>query len=226
MYNNKRDISGHNPDIIKFMKEKKKIFESWGFEVNFLRAKKDYLDIFYHKLCRSPIPERVGMTWGFGSGKKGQCSIKRDCKQKPINDWNKTHKNEHIVEYIGIAIDEPERLESMHKTLKNGVSLLEKYNFTEADARKLCEDNNMLSPQYSLADGLQKRDGCWFCPNAKLHEHIDIYTKMPEIWEEYVVLEDTPNLAYPKWTCYSKQTLHERDAEVRKEACNISKNKQ
>lgn len=212
MYDLKRDISGHNPDIIRFIYKKKQIFEDWGYNVQILRAETDYLDNFWHKLTRSPDPDRVGKTWGFVPSRI--CAIKRECKLKPINAWVRDHANENTLRYIGIAIDEPSRLTALHKETDN-ISLLERYGYTEADAMALCEANDMLSPQYNMP-GL-KRDGCWFCPNAKLCEHKAIYKEMPEIWKEYVELEKTPDLAYPKWNTYSDQTLAERDILVRQD---------
>jgi hypothetical protein len=212
MFDLKRNISGHNPQIIKFIYEKKQIFESWGYTVQILRADTDYLDNFWHKLSRSPKPERVGKTWGFVPG--GICAIKRDCKLKPINQWNEQHARDNRIQYIGIAIDEPSRLEAVHKQ-PDQISLLEKYGYTENDAMNLCRKYNMVSPQYSM-EGL-KRDGCWFCPNAKLCEHKAIYKEMPAVWQEYVALEQTPNLAYPKWNPYTTQTLKDRDELIRKE---------
>lgn len=210
-----KNISGINPEIINFIYDKKRIFESWGYEVNILRAKKTYLDIFYHKLKRSPIPERIGMTWGFGPCVKGMCSIKRDLKLKPMIDWKKDHIDIDQTEYIGLALDEPKRLRSMHESNPNAMSLLEKYQFIENDAKDLCIKYNMLSPQYSLNDGKQGRDGCWFCPYAKLCEHELIARVHPTAWRKYVSLENEKNLAYPKWNCYTDETLHDRDEQIR-----------
>ncbi len=209
MFDKKHNISAHNPDIINFIYDKKKVFESWGYKVLILRAEKDFLDVFYHKLSRSKDPSRVGMTYGFPIS--GRCAVKRDCKEKPINEWKKANIGPNDVEYIGIAIDEPKRLISMHK--KNNLSLLEIYGYTEVDAKKLCAKYDMLSPQYLLMNGTksQNRDGCWCCPNAKLCEHKVIKERMPKVWKQYVELENTPNLSLPKWNPYSKETLHDRD---------------
>lgn len=213
MFDLKRNISGHNPDIIKFIYEKKKVFESWGYNVEILRAETDYLDNFWHKLSlRTKDPSRRGLTWGFVPSKI--CAIKRDCKIKPIHKWIKTHAKENLIHYIGIAKDEPVRLKALYKQPCQ-VSLLWKYGYTEADAMELCRENDMLSPQYFLFPNKLTRDGCWFCPNAKLCEHKAIYEQMPDIWQEYVELEQTPNLAYPKWNPYTDQTLAERDALIR-----------
>lgn len=213
MYDLKRNISGHNPEIIDFIYEKKKVFESWGYNVEVLRSKdKDFLTNFYHKLTRSPDPKRVGMTYGFVSS-SGICAIRRDCKLKLIDEWSELHSMDNQMQYVGIALDESKRLKSLHKQ-PDRVSLLEKFGYTEDMAMELCRKYDMVSPQYFLP-GIT-RDGCWFCPNAKLCEHKYIYERMPEIWEEYVALEDIPNLAYPKWNCYSKETLKERNLIIQK----------
>lgn len=54
-----------------------------------------------------------------------------------------------IVQYLGIAADEPERIE---RHTKPGVILpLVKMGWTEADCRKWCEENDLLSPIYTTA---------------------------------------------------------------------------
>ncbi len=215
MFDIKNNISGHNPDIIKFIYATKKRFEEWGFNVNILHAdgkRKDFLDFFYHKMGKSrQHPEHEGMIYGFPAS--GICGIKRDLKMKPLDDWKKAHKNDEHIDYVGIAQDEPKRLESLYKT-PNTVSLLDVYGYTEEMARKLCEQYDMLSPQYFLNSGKQRRDGCWFCPNAKLCEHEAIKKAYPEAWRQYVELENVPNVAYPKWNCFAKETLHDRDAKM------------
>ncbi len=221
MFDKEKGISGHNPEIIKFIYEKKEIFESWGYNVEILHSDKDYLNVFYHKLKRSPDPARVGLTHGFVPS--GICAVKRDCKLKPINKWYKEHASHNIVQYIGIAIDEAKRLESLHK-MDDTISLLERYNYTEDDAMNLCKDYDMVSPQYLMAG--MKRDGCWFCPNAKLCEHAAIAKKYPEAWEKYVSMESEPNLAYPRWNVFAKETLHERDAMIKAGITVIEKKKQ
>ncbi len=216
MFDIQHNISGHNPDIIDFIYEKKSIFESWGYEVNILHAngkRKDFLDFFYHTMGKSRThPEHEGMRYGFPAS--GLCGVKRDLKLKPIEDFKKSMADVEHIDYVGIAKDEPDRLISLYKE-PNTMSLLDKYGYTEEDAKNLCVKYDMLSPQYLLADGKQKRDGCWFCPNAKLCEHEAIRNRLPKAWEKYVSLETEPNVAYPKWNCFSKETLHDRDEILR-----------
>jgi len=150
MFDAKNGISGTNPEIRRFIYSKKKIFESWGYTVEIIRADgkyKDFLDVFYHPLGKKAAPEKVGKKHGFPLP-KGKCAIKRELKEMPIKEWKKQNKGE-MLEYIGIAIDERERLESMHKE-QNKASLLEKYGYSEDDARAICVRYDMLSPQYEL----------------------------------------------------------------------------
>ena len=54
-----------------------------------------------------------------------------------------------IVQYLGIAADEPERIE--RHTKPGFVLPLVKIGWTEADCRKWCEENDLLSPIYTTA---------------------------------------------------------------------------
>jgi 3'-phosphoadenosine 5'-phosphosulfate sulfotransferase (PAPS reductase)/FAD synthetase len=214
MFDAKNNVSGHNPDIIQFMHQKADIFRSWGYNVEFLHAsgkRKDFLDFFYHKMGKSRIhPEHEGMIYGFPAS--GICGVKRDLKLQPLDEFKKRMNEEAHIDYVGIAKDEPGRLESLYKN-PNTVSLLDRYGYTEADAKALCEQYDMLSPQYYLKTNgkAQNRDGCWFCPNAKLCEHEAIKKANPKAWKKYVSLEDVPGVCYTKWNCFSKETLHQRD---------------
>ena len=216
MFDNKKNISGYNPDIIHFIYEKKEIFESWGYKVFILRSEDDFLTRFHGPLKRCPDPARNGLLRGFPLQDR-KCWVKRDLKVKPIQRFYKTLDSDYI-NYIGLAFDEFERYENYKLTDSHAESLLVKYRLTESDAKALCSKYDMLSPQYKLSGGTQKRDGCWFCPYAKDCEHEAIMKAYPEAWTTYVALEDEPNLGYPKWYGYSKETLHERDRRLRNTA--------
>lgn len=196
MYDITRNISGENPQHMEFVMNKAKpLFESWGYKVIILHGERDYLQSF-HRIMERPIKhmEHKGMQYGFPIS--GRCSIKRDCKMKPIKQFYKSIYDDYI-DYVGIAVDEPKRLESMHKS-RYKISLLEKYGYTEEMAKDLCREYDLLSPSYELT----KRGGCWFCPNAKLCEHREIREKFPDIWNEFISLESEVNVAQPKWSTY------------------------
>lgn len=192
MYDLKRNISGDNPEHIKFIREvAKPLFENWGYPVHILRADRDYLS-FFNKIMENPkkYPERKGKKFGFPV--YGMCEVKRDLKLKPMNDFYNQFGND-LVQYVGICADEINRLESL-RNIKNRISILEKYGYTEEIARQKCVDYGLLSPCYKYS----KRGGCWFCPNAKLAEHRQIKRLYPDVWEEFVSLENDPNIANDK----------------------------
>ena len=75
----------------------------------------------------------------------GKCAVQRDCKVKPLERYKETLPP-GTVRYIGIASDEQDRLLRLDGAQK--ISLLEKYDYTEQDARSLCEKAGLLSPIY------------------------------------------------------------------------------
>lgn len=97
-------------------------------------------------------------------------------------------KKQHgeIVQYVGIALDEPKRL----ARLKDGkISLLAKYGYTEADAFDIDRTHGLLSPIYDWTS----RNGCWFCPSAKVPELAHIKEHHPHLWERLRELDRQPN---------------------------------
>lgn len=174
-----KNISGELPEHIDFVKNKlKKTCESWGYPFKIVKSDKTYLDCFYHVSSRG---KRMGRIQGFPMS--GRCAVNRDCKVKPIRDYLKT-QHEELVQYIGIAADEPKRMKRLDGQTK--ISLLKKYNYTEKMAYELCEKYNLLSPVYKFTD----RGGCWFCPNAKLCELRHLRMNYPEFFEKLLSLEE------------------------------------
>lgn len=141
-----KNISAELPEHRDFIYDKAiPLFEKWGYKVTVLRSDKTYSDCFYHVATKG---KRVGKTLGFPMA--GKCLINRDCKIKPIKDYWK-HKQENVVRYIGIAIDEPKRLDRIANT-ENKISLLEKYGYTEDIAKTKCIEYGLLSPIYAFTN--------------------------------------------------------------------------
>lgn len=216
MYDNKRGISGENPRHIDFIKNKAKpLFESWGYEVHILHAEKDYLDCFYH-ICEKPrkVMSNKGKYTGFAP--RGLCNVKRDCKIKPMNDFYRSIK-EPYMKYVGICIDEPKRLESLHKDNQQ-ISLLEKYGYTEEMAYELCKEYGLLSPCYELS----KRGGCWFCPNAGDCELRNLRDNHNHLWQKLLDLENEHNTIGNIWNTLTKTSIHDKDEQFRLEDAQMT----
>lgn len=119
------------------------------------------------------------------------CTINRECKLKPIHDYYRQFKDREIVQYVGIAIDEPKRLARLSKKGNiDKVSLLQKYGYTEDMAKAKCLEYELLSPIY----GGGNRNGCWFCPSVRIKDLAKFKLNHPNLWEELKILSKTPNL--------------------------------
>ncbi len=133
-----------------------------------------------------------GKIYGFPIG--GKCLINRDCKVAPIRKHlaklaggcRRVRKN--IVQYIGIAKNEPSRLGRIDGSRK--ISLLDKYGFTETMAKAKCEEYGLLSPIYQSGT----RNGCWFCPNCSIKQFGVFRNKHLDLWNELLELGQTRNL--------------------------------
>ena len=198
-----KTISGEVPEHLDFIYHTAiPKLERMGVKVRVLRAEKTYVDLFTGTVTRGP---KKGMLRAFPIC--GKCYVQRDCKIKPICRYQKSLPAD-TVQYIGIAHDERERLLRM---TGQQVSLLEKYHFTEEDAKQLCRKAGLLSPVYEFTD----RGGCWFCPNARKKELRHLYDHHPELWERMLELQALPGKVSEKFN--RTDTFSDIDARFRME---------
>lgn len=198
-----KTISGEVPEHRDFIYTKGiPALERMGIKVTILRSEKTYVDLFTGRVTRGP---KKGMVRSFPVC--GKCYVQRDCKLKPILRYRKTLPPD-TVQYIGYAKDEQERLLRLEG---RQVSLLEKYNCTEQDAKELCRQAGLLSPIYQFTN----RGGCWFCPNAKRKELRHLYDHHPELWARMLELQALPGKVTEKFN--RTQRFSDIDAMFREE---------
>lgn len=185
-----KETTGEVPEHRDFIYDKLKPFceNELGVKFTILHAPKTYDDIFHHIIVRGPHKgEKRGFVWA------GMCAANRECKVNPMQKYNKSLSPD-TVSYVGIAVDEPKRLARLEGTSK--VSLLDKYGYTEADALKLCADHDLLSPIYEHS----RRNGCWFCPNARDAELRHMITHHPEMFDRLIEWEHEDNVFHRRLT--------------------------
>ena len=177
------EISGEFPEHRDFIYNVAipKLKELYGLETIVLRSPQTMWKDFHTVRVRGST---AGLLRGFPI--PGLCTINRDCKIPPIKKYLKK-QSEDVIQYVGIAVDEPKRLKRLEGT--NKVSLLAKYGVTEQQAKYICERAGLLSPIYNIAG----RNGCFFCPNASEKELRHLYFNHPEIWELLRGLQCTKN---------------------------------
>ncbi len=211
------NISGELPEHIDFIKNNAfPLFESWGYETKILHSEKTYMDCFMHEVRKSTKPNRNGKKAGFPMS--GKCVINRDCKVKAINDFYSTQNKNEIVQYLGIATDEPKRLARIRNLDFPKISLLDKYGYTEKIAYDFCKEYGLLSPIYDFAP----RGGCWFCCNARDNELRHLRKCHPELWQRLLALENEPNLIGNMWNILTKTTIHSKEEQFFWEEQQIS----
>ena len=174
-----------------------------GVKVVVLRSQQTYVGLFTGRVTRGP---KKGMVRSFPIC--GRCAVQRDCKIKPIEQYKKSLPS-GTMQYVGIASDEQERLLRLDGNQK--ISLLDKYNCTEQDAKELCRQAGLLSPVYEFTD----RGGCWFCPNAKKAELRHLYDHHPDLWARMLELQAIPGKTTEKFN--RTQTFADIDASFRLE---------
>ncbi len=178
------EISGEIPEHAQFIKNVAiPKLKEWGYDIKIIRADNTFKDMFYKKRIRG---KNVGKIAGFPM--IGKCELSKSLKNSVIKKfYNKNFKNKDIIEYVGIAIDEPKRLQRLNN--KNKISLLAKYNYSEEMALNLCKAYKLLSPIYEFTS----RSGCFFCPNSKKSELLHLRKNHNHLWKELLKLQAEPN---------------------------------
>ena len=199
-----KDISGEVPEHRDFIYGTAiPRLEDMGVKVVVLRSAKTYVELFTGRVTRGP---KKGMVRSFPLC--GKCAVQRDCKVRPIERYQKSLPV-GTIQYIGVAQDEQDRLLRLESGRQ--ISLLEKYNFTEQDAKQLCQRVGLLSPVYAFTN----RGGCWFCPNAKRAELRHLYDHHPDLWARMMALQAIPGKVTEKFN--RTQKFSDIDALFRQE---------
>lgn len=159
------------PPMVEFKAKADTIIkERWGIEVEHVRSKYTFESGFYTLVGQRAKPQYRGKPRGWAGPVYGNwCN--RDLKQPAFRAANR----QNGVYYIGIAADEPNRFHNLSNTK---LSPLVEAGWTEADCRKWCEENDLLSPIYTAAT----RGGCWFCHNQGVGQLRLLRKNYPELW--------------------------------------------
>ena len=176
-------MSANLPPIVEFKDKADRIIKQrYGIEVERVRAKVSYNDVFYTVKQRG---KRRGEIYGFPWILGSWCipMLKTSVLDKG---------NRGAIKYIGYTDDEksPARQKKIREyndgtnTGKLRYPLVD-YNITEQNCFDWCENNDLLSPTYKTSI----RDGCWFCHKQPLQQLFYLYTEYPERWQMLLAWE-------------------------------------
>lgn len=140
------------------------------------RAEKmTYEKLFYHV---RESGKRKGQIVGFPFIGHPECqkTLKIGALRKMMKEVNGA--DHRVVQYLGIAADEPDRIAS--QAGKDNVMLpLVELGCEEDLCGLWCKYNGLLSPTYETST----RDGCWFCHNQGVDQLRNLRRTYPELWE-------------------------------------------
>ena len=190
-------ISGEHPLMAEWIpKAEKKIKQLYGIDIIHLTAKKNFTQQFYTVKEKG---NRIGLRYGFPYTIGAWCNSR--LKLDPVKHFITalTKESYNITEYIGIASDEPKRLERYKQleTEKHKYVTLADLNITELQAMEICRENNLLSPKYENSF----RGGCWFCPKQSMWDLYQLYIQYPNYFDMLERMEkDSHNSFKPNQT--------------------------
>ena len=137
------DTSGETPEMASFITKAEKILkEKFNIEVTHLRGV-TFKEQFYKIKQRG---KHIGDNYGFPYTIGAWCNDR--LKMQPIKEYMRKQKDQ-IIQYVGIAYDEPERYERLnHET---HIAPLYDLKITEKEAMEICEKYDLLSPIYKTS---------------------------------------------------------------------------
>lgn len=171
------------PPMVEFKAKADKIIkERWGIEVEHVYSGRSFEDCFYAKRGATGRKTKFkGKKYGWPM-QRGQWCL----QQLKLPALRKIKG----VQYIGIAVDEPNRFGQLSNIKK---SPLVEAGWDESNCRKWCEENDLLSPIYTTAT----RGGCWFCHNQGVEQLRLLRKNYPDLWALML-----------KWDADSPVTFH------------------
>ena len=129
--------------------------------------------------------------------------------QGPFFDGRSTNrpKKRKIVEYIGIAADEPKRFGQLSETKR---APLVEFGIDEDLCYLYCKYEGVLSPAYDIGF----RDGCWFCHNQCVNQLRNLWANHPDLWQLLLKWDKDSPVSFKA----DGHTVHDFDRRFRMEA--------
>ncbi len=158
------------------------LLEQHGIKYTELHPKKS----FDYNMFDRPVKKRgtnivhkKGYSW-CGGGCRWGTSIK-------LAALDSYAKKKNAIQYVGIAYDEPERLQKELAQKKHLPKIypLNEWKMTEVDCLSYCYKNGFMWWEHGIRlYDILKRVSCWCCQNKNLEELENIYYFLPHYWEK------------------------------------------
>jgi 3'-phosphoadenosine 5'-phosphosulfate sulfotransferase (PAPS reductase)/FAD synthetase len=145
---------------------------------------------FIYSMLKRPVKYRDGSGIHYGySWCGGRCRWATRHKLDAIHGFKESLGAVEIVDYVGIAADEKDRLEKEQRPDK--IFPLVAWGMTEADCLAYCwrrgwhwyEESPQTACGYIDLYEILSRVSCWCCANKNERELYNIWLYLPQYWE-------------------------------------------
>lgn len=189
-------------DSIRNNAEKmKSLLADKGIEFTILEPREPFI----YCMTEKPVKKRngelqCGYKWCGGCARWGT-----SLKLEAIKENNKKYGDELIVEYVGVAADERQRISRERNGNRVKIYPLVEWEMTENDCLEYCYSKGWHWSEngYELYD-LLDRVSCKYCKNKNLKELRNIYHFMPDVWQELKELQDKVQMPFK-----GNKTIHD-----------------
>ena len=153
----------------------KKLEKYIGREITYLKAEHSFEYYFseYMPNRKNPKLEKYsGMSWGGPYNRWCTAMLKTRVIAKYLKELKKEYE---VIEYIGIAADEPKRIK------ENGCYPLAEWGMTEKNCLAYCYTKGF---DWGGLYEIFPRVSCWCCPLQALSELRKLYEHFPDLWAQ------------------------------------------
>lgn len=183
------------------------ILESNNIKYTELKSKQS----FEYTMFEKKVKHRDGTCSKGYSWCGGMCRWGTTEKNRTITKYLKDNYGDDYLEYVGIAYDEPNRInkENLHK-----IYPLYELKYTEKDCLKLCYSKGF----YWDEDGIRLYDildrvSCYCCANKNLKELRNYYKYLPKYWDKLKEFQSKTDRAFKN----NKYSIFELEEKFRNE---------
>lgn len=144
-----------------------------GIPIIRLKSPYDFDYLFFEHMPKRKNPElfgRKGFSWAGPRNRWCTAMLKVRVIDKYIRTLSKEYE---VVQYIGIAADEPKRVREYNYPLID-------WGMTEADCLQYCKDRGF---DWEGLYDIFSRVSCWCCPLQSFDELRKLRKHFPELWE-------------------------------------------
>ena len=176
---------------------------------------------FFELMLEKEVHKRDGTIQRGYSFCGGVCRWGTTLKTNAIKKYYKTLNTQKIIEYVGIAADEPQRVGKATGATGANVEKvypLIEWRMTEQDCLNYCRARGWDWKENGLdLYAVFNRVSCWCCANKNLKELRGMYEHFPRYWKALKVLQAMCATPFRKGT-----TLQELEARFEKERAEKS----